>query len=165
MTNIFGLFSLDFFALICIASTVSGVIKGVVGFGMPMIFITFMTMYVDPALALGILILPTLTTNAWQACRQGTSAAIVSLYEHRWFLGITSVSLLITTQMVPLLSQTLFFICLGLFVIGLVTLMLIGWRPWRLNNIGLSIFALQLQGLVAAFRVFATPYSSISFKR
>ena len=64
MTNIFNLLSLDFIALIRIASMVSGVIKGVVGFGMPMIFITFMTMYVDPALALGILILPTLTTNA-----------------------------------------------------------------------------------------------------
>ncbi len=147
MTNIFNLFSLDFIALICIASMVSGVIKGVVGFGMPMIFITFMTMYVDPALALGILILPTLTTNAWQACRQGTSAAIVSLYEHRWFLGITSVSLLITTQIVPLLSQTLFFICLGLFVIGLATLMLIGWRPWRRNNIGLSIFCALVAGV------------------
>ena len=67
--HIFNLSSLDFIALICIASMVSGVIKGVVGFGMPMIFITFMTMYVDPALALGILILPTLTINAWQACR------------------------------------------------------------------------------------------------
>ena len=77
MTNIFNLFSLDFIALICIASTVSGVIKGVVGFGMPMIFITFMTMYVDPALALGILILPTFTTNAWQACRQGAGSVMV----------------------------------------------------------------------------------------
>ena len=69
MTNIFNLLSLDFIALIRIASMVSGVIKGVVGFGMPVIFFTFMTMYVDPALALGILILSTLTTNAWQACR------------------------------------------------------------------------------------------------
>ena len=80
MTNIFDLFSLDFIILICVAAMVSGLIKGVVGFGMPMVYITFMTMYVDPALALGILILPTLTTNAWQACRQGTSAAIVELY-------------------------------------------------------------------------------------
>ena len=54
---------------------VSGVIKGVVGFGMPMILITFMTMYVNPALALGILILPTLTTNAWQACRHADMQA------------------------------------------------------------------------------------------
>ena len=147
MTNLFNLFSLDIITLICVAAMVSGVIKGVVGFGMPMIFITFMTIYVDPALALGILILPTLTTNTWQAFRQGSLAAIVEVYEHRWFLGITSVFLLITTQMVPLLSQTLLLICLGLFVIVFASLMLIGWRPGRRNSIGLSIFCALVAGV------------------
>lgn len=85
MNEIFSLFSPNILMLIAITATVSGMIKGIVGFGMPMIFITSMTIFIDPNMALGILILPTLIANAWQAGRQGAYAALETLYNQRWF--------------------------------------------------------------------------------
>ena len=147
MTIIFSLFSLDLLILISITAMISGVVKGIVGFGMPMIFITSMTIFVDPTLALGILILPTLITNTWQAVRQGVYAAFETLYTQRWFLGLICVVLLIATQMVPLLSQTIFFLWLGLLVVIFASLMLIGWRPKGYNSWVLSISCAVAAGI------------------
>ena len=117
---------------------------------MPMIFITGMTIFVGPDLALGLLILPTLVTNAWQAGRQGISAALKSLYDHRWFLGLGYGVLLATTQLVPLLSQDLFFLCLGVFVVGFASLMLSGWSPQGRSGLGLSFACAVIGGLSGA---------------
>jgi len=46
---------------------VAGVVKGMVGFAMPMIMISGMSSFISPELALAGLILPTLSTNGWQA--------------------------------------------------------------------------------------------------
>jgi len=83
MTDILSLYTLDLLLLIAVTAVIAGMVKGIVGFAMPMIFITGMTIFVAPDLALGILILPTLVTNGWQAGRQGFSAALKSLYDHR----------------------------------------------------------------------------------
>ena len=53
-----------------IVGFVAGVVKGMVGFAMPMIMISGMGSFVSPELALAGLILPTLVTNGWQAMRQ-----------------------------------------------------------------------------------------------
>jgi uncharacterized membrane protein YfcA len=147
MNEIFSLFSPNILMLIAITATVSGMIKGIVGFGMPMIFITSMTIFIDPNMALGILILPTLIANAWQAGRQGAYAALETLYNQRWFLALACLVLLIATQMVPLLSQTLFFLCLGVLVVIFASLMLSGWQPKGHNRQILSICCAIAAGL------------------
>ncbi len=129
VSEFFNLYAPDLLLLIAITAVFAGMVKGIVGFAMPMIFITGMTVFISPDLALGILILPTLVTNGWQAGRQGFAAAYRALYDHRWFLGVGYSMLLVTTQMVPLLSQSLFFLCLGVLVVGFASLMLSGWRP------------------------------------
>lgn len=139
MSDILNLSSPNILFLITITSLFSGFVKGVVGFGMPMILITGMTVFMSPDLALGILILPTLVANVWQACRQGLAAAYQVLSDHRWFLGVGGALLLITTQMVPLLSQALFFLCLGILVVGFASLMLSGWQPKGKSRAGLLI--------------------------
>ena len=69
----------------CVA-VAGGVVKGVVGFAMPMILISGMSSVVPPEIALAGLILPTLVTNSWQALRQGAGAAFHSLMKYRRFL-------------------------------------------------------------------------------
>ena len=49
----------------------AGLVKGLVGFAMPMVLISGLGSVVAPDLALAWLIMPTLVTNAWQALRQG----------------------------------------------------------------------------------------------
>ncbi|MDB4842220.1 sulfite exporter TauE/SafE family protein, partial [Planktomarina sp.] len=81
MTQTLSLYTADLLLLIAATAVIAGMVKGIVGFAMPMIFITGMTIFVGPDLALGILILPTLVTNGWQAGRQGFTAALSSLYD------------------------------------------------------------------------------------
>ena len=76
MTDVLSLSTPNLLLMIAATAVIAGMVKGIVGFAMPMIFITGMTIFVGPDLALGILILPTLVTNGWQAGRQGFSAAL-----------------------------------------------------------------------------------------
>ena len=105
MQEFLNLYTLNLFIMIAIIAVFSGMVKGMVGFGMPMIFITGMTIFISPDFALGILILPTLVANGWQAGRQGFRSAWDALYGHRLFLILAYTTLLVTTQFVPLLSQ------------------------------------------------------------
>ena len=147
MTDILSLYTLDLLLLIAVTAVIAGMVKGIVGFAMPMIFITGMTIFVAPDLALGILILPTLVTNGWQAGRQGFSAALKSLYDHRWFLGLGYGVLLATTQLVPLLSQDVFFLCLGVLVVGFASLMLSGWKRQGRGGASLSFACAVIAGI------------------
>ncbi len=79
MTQTLSLYTADLLLLIAATAVIAGMVKGIVGFAMPMIFITGMTIFVGPDLALGILILPTLVTNGWQAGRQGLRRAQLAL--------------------------------------------------------------------------------------
>ena len=54
----------------------SGVVKGVVGFAMPMMLMAGLSTMMSPDLALAGLILPTLVANMWQALREGPRAAM-----------------------------------------------------------------------------------------
>ena len=147
MTDVLSLSTPNLLLMIAATAVIAGMVKGIVGFAMPMIFITGMTIFVGPDLALGILILPTLVTNGWQAGRQGFSAALRSLYDHRWFLGLGYGVLLATTQLVPLLSQDLFFLCLGILVVGFASLMLSGWKPQGRSGAGLSFACAVIAGI------------------
>jgi uncharacterized membrane protein YfcA len=147
MNETLSLSSPNILILITIIALLSGFVKGIVGFGMPMILITGMTVFMSPDMALGILILPTLIANSWQAFRQGFTAAHQVLFDHRWFLGVGGALLLITTQMVPLLSQSLFFLCLGILVVGFASLMLSGWQPKGRSRAGLSIGCALVAGI------------------
>ena len=139
MNEILGLITPNILILITITAVFAGLVKGIVGFAMPMIFITGMTFFISPDVALGILILPTLVTNGWQAGRQGFAAAYQALFDHRWFLGVGYTMLLVTTQMIPFLSHSLFFLYLGILVVAFAGLILSGWQPKRRSGTGLLI--------------------------
>lgn len=147
MQEILNLYTLNLFIMIAIIAVFSGMVKGMVGFAMPMIFITGMTIFVSPDFALGILILPTLVANGWQAGRQGFRAAWDALYGHRIFLILAYTTLLVTTQFVPLLSQSLFFLCLGCLVVTSASLMLSGWQPSGYYSKGLSLCCALVAGI------------------
>ncbi|MFB1024878.1 MAG: sulfite exporter TauE/SafE family protein, partial [Octadecabacter sp.] len=64
-------------------AVLAGLVKGVVGFAMPMIFISGLTLVLPPEQALAALIVPTLVTNGWQALRQGIGSAIQTVGQLR----------------------------------------------------------------------------------
>lgn len=91
----------------------AGVVKGVVGFAMPMILISGLSSFMPAETALGGLILPTLVTNGWQALRQGPGAALGSIRRFRLFLFCGLVALLISAQLVRIMPQSLLLALIG----------------------------------------------------
>ncbi|MGR3760777.1 sulfite exporter TauE/SafE family protein [Roseobacteraceae bacterium NS-SX3] len=104
----------------------AGTVKGLVGFAMPMILISGLSLFIAPDLALAGLILPTLVTNGMQALRQGAQAARASIRRFRVFLLVGLVFLLASAQMVRLLPQQVMLLAIGVPVTAFALMQLMG---------------------------------------
>lgn len=91
----------------------AGLVKGVVGFGMPTVMIAGLSTVMPPDLALAGLILPTLATNLWQALRQGSRAAWESMRRFRLFMLVGGVVMVIAAQLVPVLPPAAMLLFIG----------------------------------------------------
>lgn len=100
--------------------------KGVVGFAMPMVFITGLSTFLSPELALAGLIVPTLFTNVFQALRQGPAAAWNSIIEFRVFLFFGLLALIVGAQLVRLLPLQTMLLVIGLPIVLFALLQLAG---------------------------------------
>jgi len=119
----------EFLVLAMLIGVLSGFVKGVVGFAMPTIFISGLSSFLSPELALAGLILPTVATNVIQAFRQGFRAAWISLTHYKLFLSIGAVMLVMSAQLVTLIPSSVLYLAIGLPVAGFTALQLMGWHP------------------------------------
>ena len=127
MSLLFTLISPSDLALAFAVACVAGVIKGMVGFAMPMILISGLGMFLSPELALAGLILPTVVTNLMQALRQGWGAAWQSVKQFRLFLMVGLVFLLSSAQFVRVLPVDVMLLLIGVPVTGFAFMQLIGF--------------------------------------
>ena len=107
----------------------SGLVKGVVGFAMPMILISGLSTVMPPEQALAALILPTLVTNGMQSMRQGWRAAVDSTLRFRGFLLAGLVALLASAQLVTILPMEMLLLVIGGVVVPFAGMQLAGWQP------------------------------------
>ena len=126
MTALFSFLSPAELAAAFGIALLAGTVKGLVGFAMPMILISGLSMFLAPDLALAGLILPTLVTNGMQALRQGPGAAMASIRKFRVFLLIGLVCLLLSAQMVRLLPQQVLLLVIGVPVTVFACIQLMG---------------------------------------
>lgn len=112
----------------------AGLVKGMVGFAMPMILISGLGSFLSPELALAGLILPTLATNAIQALQHGAGAALGSLRRFRIFLGCGLTFLLLSSQLVRVLPVEVLLAMIGAPVAVFCALQIAGWRPHLKNG-------------------------------
>lgn len=127
----------------------AGIVKGVVGFAMPMVMISALGSMVSPEVALAGLIVPTVVTNVWQALRQGLGAAWESIRRFRLFLLVGFLLLMGSAQLVPYLPKPLMSLMIGLPVTIYAGLGLIG-RPLTLPG-GAGRKGEATMGAVAGF--------------
>ena len=71
MDTLFPLLSPSALIIAAMIAVLAGFVKGVVGFAMPLVFVSGLTTFMSAELALAGLILPTVITNGQQAMRQG----------------------------------------------------------------------------------------------
>ncbi|WP_420569368.1 sulfite exporter TauE/SafE family protein [Thalassovita sp.] len=126
MENILGEMTGVTMALCLFVALVAGIIKGMVGFAMPMIMISGLSGIVGAEWALAGLILPTVATNLWQALRQGWRHAWGSIKRFRVFLLVGGVALLGSAQLVTVLPADTLLLIIGLVVVLFALIQVLG---------------------------------------
>ncbi|KNG93197.1 sulfite exporter TauE/SafE family protein [Pseudaestuariivita atlantica] len=129
MDLVFGAISPGILALAAAVAVLAGLVKGLVGFAMPMIIVAGLGSFVAPDLALAALILPTLVTNVMQALAQGPRAAWRDARRFMIFMVVGAAFLVAVAQFVPLLDPATFFVALGVPVVLFTLSQLGGWQP------------------------------------
>jgi len=91
----------------------AGLVKGAVGFAMPMIMMGAFSSFLPPEVALAGLILPTFVTNLSQAFRQGLQPALDTAQTYWRMLVATVVFIVISAAFVRVIPHTVFLLILG----------------------------------------------------
>ncbi|MCB1365084.1 MAG: sulfite exporter TauE/SafE family protein [Rhodobacteraceae bacterium] len=139
----------DALLLACAIALLGGLIKGMVGFALPMILISGLGMFLPPDVALAGLILPTLAANGLQALRQGPAAAWESVRRFRVFLGAGLVLLLISAQMVRVIPPGLLLMLIGVPITVFCLTQLTGLRlSLSAQSVRIEIVAGALAGFI-----------------
>jgi len=155
MDTLFTLMSPSALLVACLIAAASGMVKGIVGFAMPMILVSGLGMFLSPELALAGLILPTLVANGMQALRQGTRAAWESVKSVRVFLCAGLIFLLISAQMYRVMPENVLLLLIGAPVVFFALIQIAGVR-FRLEKPKRSI-----EMAVGAFAGFIGGFSGI----
>ncbi|MEW2918110.1 sulfite exporter TauE/SafE family protein [Ruegeria sp. ANG10] len=112
--TLFSLLSPQDLLMAAAIAFVAGWVKGMVGFAMPMILVSGLSMFLPPDLAIAGLILPTLVTNVFQALREGVPAAVSAIKQFRIFLLVGFVFLALGAQVVSAVPASTFLLMIGL---------------------------------------------------
>lgn len=126
--DLFSLLSPQELLLAIAVAFAAGWVKGMVGFAMPMVFVSGLNSFLPPDLTLAGLILPTLVTNGVQAFRGGASAALSSIRRFRVFLVVGGVFLVLSAQLVTLVPGSVFLLLIGAFVSFFALVQVLGVR-------------------------------------
>ena len=94
----------------------AGLVKGTVGFAMPMILLSGLSILMPAKQALAALILPTLFTNIIQSSTRGTTRLILILKRHNFFLIISGGFLIVSSQLTPYLPTETFMAGIGFMI-------------------------------------------------
>lgn len=109
-------------------TVMAGIIKGAVGFAMPLVMISGLSSVMDPKLALAALIFPVLVSNGWQTFRQGISPAWEAVKEFRRYLVVVCVMIFLAAQLVNFIPNQVFYAFLGVPVVILSLVQLLGFK-------------------------------------
>jgi len=114
--------------LVILITLLSGVIKGAIGFAMPLIIVSGLSSLLDPKLAIAGIILPIVISNGLQTFRHGVAPALAAAKEHWRYILIVCVMIFATAQLVPIIPTTYFYFVLGIPVVFLSVIQLLGVR-------------------------------------
>lgn len=112
MDQIAGLPQTVFWAAMAV-TLLAGMVKGAIGFAMPIIMVSLFSSFLSPEFALAGLILPTLTTNIHQTFRDGVRPARESAWGIRRFVIATVAFIFVSAPFADAIPQVGFLLLLG----------------------------------------------------
>ncbi|KAA9007087.1 sulfite exporter TauE/SafE family protein [Histidinibacterium aquaticum] len=136
MNALTSLLSPDLLLFACAVTLVSGIVKGAVGFAMPLIMISGMGILLDPKLVVAGIILPIVLSNLLQVLRAGLGDAWTAIKDFAVYIVIVCVMILISAQFITVIPSDVMFLVLGIPVTVLCAIQLAGLRiviapQWR----------------------------------
>ena len=105
-----------------------GIVKGLVGFALPLVMVSGLSSFLDPWLSLAGILVSVLVTNVWQVGRQGPAEALDAARTHWRYLLTVMVAIFGAAQLVTSIPRDAFYFILGIPVILLSLLQLTGFR-------------------------------------
>src|SRR6056297_1045414 len=101
--------SMGLLASILAITLLAGVVKGAVGFAMPLIMVSGLGSLLEPRLAVAALILPIVLSNALQVLRSGPREALQAMRDFWLYLVLVCGMILISAQFLTVIpSNTMF---------------------------------------------------------
>lgn len=135
----------------------AGIIKGTVGIGLPTLSISIMAQFVDPRVAIAMLLFPALVTNSWQIYRGGAVRRSMRLL---WpFALVMIVAMYLSALVAPLVPQRVLTAGIGTMVLLWAVTSLIkapGKIPDRLDK-PIQIAAGLLSGVIGGLTAIWSP--------
>ncbi|PWK60140.1 sulfite exporter TauE/SafE family protein [Roseicyclus mahoneyensis] len=124
------------FVAACGVTLAAGFVKGAVGFAMPLVMISGLSLFLDPLVAVAGIILPIVLSNVLQVMRFSWSQAGEAVKEFWRYIVIICVMILISAQFVTMIPAHVFYLVLGVPTVTLSLIQLIGVRfrvapKWR----------------------------------
>jgi uncharacterized membrane protein YfcA len=104
----------------------AGFVKGAVGFAMPLIMVSGLTMIMEPRLAVAMIILPIVITNILQTFRTGLGPAIEAMRGSWRYVLSVCIAIALFAQLVPRIDPRVFYLILGVPVVLISAIQLAG---------------------------------------
>ena len=149
----------DLLTVLAILATffVAGVVKGVIGLGLPSISLSLLTVVINLPTSMALLIMPSLVTNIWQAIRGGK---FLKILKRLWLLFLTSTLTVWTgSKALAIVDLTLLSALLGSLLMSYAIVSLYGLRfniksrnEWWVGSLTGSVNGI-LTGMTGSFVV------------
>ena len=101
--------------LVALVFVAAGTIKGLVGIGLPTASVGRMAQFIDPKLAVSLVVVPIVLVNGWQAYRQGQF--LTAVWQFRWLAVAMVPVLFATTFITSTIDSNALVLWLGLVVV------------------------------------------------
>ena len=134
--------------IIIIIALLAGIVKGIVGFALPMILITGLSIFIPIEQALASLILPTIFTNFIQSFTVSKSSFYKTIIDYKIFLFFSSIFLIISSQIYTLFSTELIMGLIGIILFAYTNSQILGFELKFKNNNFLTVITGSLNGFL-----------------
>ena len=124
----FDLMPLWAFAAACAVTLLAGFVKGAVGFAMPLVMISGLSLFLDPLVAVAGIVFPIVMSNLLQVLRFPLSEAVAALREFWRYILIVCLMIVLVAQFVTAIPTQTFYLVLGIPVVILSLIQLSGVR-------------------------------------
>ena len=112
--------------IVALAYLLAGLVKGVIGIGLPTTAITIMTFFISPLIALGLNLIPMTVANIWQFSKADNPKEVIVNY--KYFAVSLVVCILITSFYAEQIGDDLVRLIFAFAVLSFVSLQVFGFH-------------------------------------